>query len=105
MDTQTIVAGFSEEQRDYLSSLHVINRIDTNLKAIASVNLHQQDEAAVPLIQLQLELYFYGKKVDTLSFALHNYDFDDVVHLAKNIKDNEYLLCEIDNFLAGDIVE
>lgn len=96
---------FSKEQIEHLSSLYFINKIDTNLKAVSSVELVQIIGDSPLRIKLILELYFYDKKVDTLSFDLHNYEYDDIVHITKNIKDNEFLLQEIDNYLAGDIVE
>jgi hypothetical protein len=43
--------------------------------------------------------------VDTLSFDLHNYEYDEIIHLIKNIRGNEFLLQEVDNLLGGDIVE
>lgn len=105
LDTTPYTIDFSDKQLDYLSSLHVINRIDDNLKAVSSVNIVKRGTGLIPLIKLYLELYFYDKKIDTLSFDLHNYTYDDVVHIAQHVKQYEYLLQEIDNFLAGDIVE
>jgi hypothetical protein len=54
---------------------------------------------------LLLEIYYNNNKVDTLSFDLHDYKYEEIIHLAKNIRDNDFLLQEVDNFLAGDIVE
>ena len=95
----------SQEQINYLSSLHFINQIDDNLKTVSSVNIISTTDELPPRVLLALEIYFYDKKVDTLRFDLHNYMYDDIVHLVRNVRSNEFLLQEIDNFLAGDIVE
>ena len=105
MDIITNQVHFSEEQLAYLSSLHFINQIDTNLRAVSNINIINIDDGIPPRIILLLELFFYDKKVDTLQFDLHNYEYDEVIHIAKNVRENEFLLQEIDNFLAGDIVE
>jgi len=96
---------FSQEQVDNLSSLYCINRIDDHLKVLSSVKIASLAENAPPRILLILEIYFYDDKVDTLSFNLQNYEYDEIVYLTKNIRSNEFLLQEIDNFLAGDLVE
>lgn len=95
----------TQQQIDQLSSLHIINQIDENLKTVASVNIIQTAEHLPPRVLLALEIYFYNQKIDTLSFNLHNYRFEDILEIAQNVRDNEFLLQEIDNFLAGDIVE
>ena len=97
--------AFSQQQIDHLSSLHRINQIDENLKVISSVKVITLAANLPPRVLLALEIYFYNRKVDTLSFNLHNYKYEDIVDIAQNVRSNEFLLQEIDNFLAGDIVE
>ena len=97
--------AFSQQQIDHLSTLYRINQIDENLKVISSVKVITIAERLPPRVLLVLEIYFYNKKIDTLSFDLHNYEYADIVHIAQNVRSNEFLLQEIDNFLAGDIVE
>lgn len=106
-DTRLIsnYSTYSDEQRVHLSSLHHINQIDDNLKVVASIDMRQTIDNMSPRVVLALELYFYNKKVDTLRFDLNNYDYEEIIVLVKNIRRNEFLLQEIDNFLAGDIVE
>jgi hypothetical protein len=96
---------FSQKQIDTLSSSHFINRIDDHLKIVSSIDVVSIAEHAPPRILLLLEIYYNNNRVDTLSFDLNNYEYDDIIHLAKNIRDNEFLLQEVDNFLGGDIVE
>lgn len=96
---------YTEEQYASLSTLHYINQIDENLRVVASIDIVKSGDELPPRVLLALELYFYNKKVDTLTFNLNNYNYDEIIELVKNIRSNEFLLQEIDNFLAGDIVE
>ena len=96
---------FSQEQIDYLSSFHFINRIDDHLKIVSSIEIINISPHTPPRVLLQLEIYYNNNKVDTLNFDLHDYQYEEIIHLAKNIRDNEFLLQEVDNFLGGDIVE
>lgn len=94
---------FNQEQIDYLSALHFINKIDSHLRIVSNVKVIPADDDMAPRVVLLLDLIYDDEKVDTMSFNLHNYSFDDIVHVARNIKDDEYLLQRVDNFLAGDI--
>jgi hypothetical protein len=96
---------FTQEQTDHLSSLHIINRIDDHLRIVSSIDIISLTEHTPPRVMLLLEIYYNNNKVDTLSFDLHDYKYEEIIHLAKNIRDNDFLLQEVDNFLAGDIVE
>jgi hypothetical protein len=96
---------FTQDQIDYLTSLHFINRIDTQLKIVSSIDIVGAAGHTPPRVILELEIYYNNLKVDTLSFDLHDYEYEEIVHLAKNIRDNEFLLHEVDNFLSGDIAE
>ena len=97
--------GFTREQIDYLSSMHFINRIDDHLRIVSSIDMSSVAEHIPPRILLLLEIFYNNNRVDTLSFDLNNYEYDDIVHLAKNIRDNEFILQEVDIFLAGDVGE
>ena len=96
---------FTQEQIDYLSSSHFINRIDDYLRIVSSIDIINLAELAPPRVMLQLEIYYNNNKIDTLSFDLHDYEYEEIIHLAKNIRENEFLLQEVDNILGGDIVE
>ena len=52
---------------------------------------------------LALEMYYDDNKFDTLTFDLHNYSYDEIIDVARDIRSNEFILQEVDNFLAGDI--
>ena len=96
---------FTQEQIEYLLSLHIINRIDSHLKIVSSIDIIDSNDNTPHRVILLLEIYYNSNKVDTLSFDLHNYEYNEIVHLIKNIRENEFLLQEVDNFLGGDIVE
>jgi hypothetical protein len=98
-------AVFSQQQIDYLTSFHFINKIDTQLTVVSSIDFVPYAEHTPPRIILMLEIYYNNLRVDTLNFDLKNYGYEDIIHLAKNIRDNEFLLYEIDNFLGGDVGE
>ena len=97
--------GFTQAQIDYLSSLHFINRIDDHLRIVSSVDVSSVAEHIPARVLLLLEIYYNNNRVDTLSFDLNNYGYEDIIHLAKNIRENEFILQEVDIFLAGDIGE
>ena len=95
----------SKEQIEHLSSLHYINRIDDHLKAVASIRVVNSSASIPARVILVLEIYYDDKKVDVLSFDLHNYSYDDIIEVVTDIRSNEFILHEVDNFLSGDIVE
>lgn len=95
----------SKEQIEYLSSLHFINKIDDHLKTIASIKVVEATASVPARVILILDIYFYDEKVDLLTFDLHNYSYDDIIEVVKDIRSNEFILQEVDNFLAGDLVE
>lgn len=90
-DEQATIEGFS-----------FINQIDRNLRVVAS--LHTRAPAGGP-IELKTQIYYHNEYVATLSFYLHEYTLQECKHLAQNIKDNDYLLYAIDEYLSGDMVE
>jgi hypothetical protein len=95
----------SPDQVDYLSSLHFISQIDRSLKAVSSVKIVDAGHGQPQRVLLRLELFFQDDAVDTLSFDLHHYTYDEIIELARDIKSNEFILREIDQYLAGDMAE
>jgi hypothetical protein len=96
---------YTQDQIDHLSSLHFINRVDDHLRIVSSVDIILLAENTPPRVMLQLEIYYNNDRFDTLSFDLHDYEYEEIIHLAKNVRENEFLLQEVDNFLAGDVIE
>ena len=56
-------------------------------------------------VMLQLEIYYDNQQTGGLSFDLHNYEYADIIAIAQNIRSNDFILQEVDNFLSGDVVE
>ncbi len=92
-----------QTQIDHLSTLCFINRIDSHLKTVSSVKVFATKSGTPCRVLLVLEIFYDSEKIDELSFNLHNYDYEDIVYVAKNIRSNDFILQEIDNLLAGNI--
>lgn len=96
---------FNQTQIDYLSSLHFINTIDHHLRILSSIKLISAAMNTPPRVMLQLEIYYDNHQTGSLSFDLHNYGYADIIAVAQNIRSNDFILQEVDNFLSGDVVE
>jgi hypothetical protein len=94
---------FSKEQIEYLSSLHFINRIDDHLKSVNNVNIVEISDTIPVRVILSLDIYYDDNKIDILTFDLHNYNYDDIIEIAKDIRSSEFIMQEVDNFLSGSI--
>lgn len=94
---------FSQKQIEYLSSLHFINMIGEHIKSVSSIRVSTDEDYKPVRIILELEIYYDNNKMDDLEFNLYNYDYEDIIDVARNIRTNEFILQEIDNVLAGDI--
>jgi hypothetical protein len=94
---------FTSEQLKHLSTIHFINNVDSKLKIITMVRIVAGDEETAHRILLLTELYYEGDRINELSFDLHNFGYEDILDIAKNIKQNDYIMQEIDTFLCGDI--
>jgi hypothetical protein len=107
-DTSTNDAGkarYSQSQIDYLSSQHFINNIDQHLRIISSVRVLGHAANTTPQVVLEIDIYYDNYPSGRLSFNLHNYDYEEILTVAKNIRSNEFILYEVDNLLSGDVVE
>jgi hypothetical protein len=96
---------YSQVQIDYLSSQYFINKIDHHLRIISSVKIVSHDVNTSPRVILKLEIFYDNHQSGNLSFDLHNYEYEDILAIAKNIRANEFILHEVDNFLSGDVIE
>lgn len=98
-------SALSQAQIDHLSTLHFINKIDQHLRILSSIKVTAISADSPLRIILNIEIFYDNQQVGSLSFDLHNYEYEDIVDLAQNIRVNEYILQEVDNFLSGDVVE
>lgn len=107
-DSQTInpdQTHYSQAQIEYLSSQHFINKIDHHLRIISSIKVINHVENAAPQVIMKIDIYYDNHQSGSLSFNLHNYEYEEILSIAKNIRGNEYILHEVDNLLSGDVVE
>jgi hypothetical protein len=94
---------FNEDQIQHLSSLRFINRIDEHLNIVSGVKISTTTDNIPPRVLLLLDIYYDDKQLEKISFNLHNFDYEDIVYVARNIRSNEYILQAVDNLLSGDI--
>ena len=83
--------------------MRYINNIDEHMRIVSSVKVlgdaHRHDYSVL----LVLDIFFDGKQVDNMSLNLHNYAYEEIMELARNIRNNDYILQAVDTALAGDI--
>lgn len=72
-------------------------RIVSSVKVLD--NAHQHDNSGL----LVLDIFIDDKQIDRMSFNLHNYTYEEIVELAQDIRNNDYILRAVDTALAGDI--
>lgn len=97
--------SLSKDQIEYLTSLRFINIIDHHLRILSSVKVINGATLKSARVLLILEIYYDNDKTGNLSFDLHNYEYEDMIVLVQNIRKNEFILQEVDNFLSGDVNE
>jgi hypothetical protein len=93
----------NQEQIQHLSLLRFINKIDEHLNIVSGVRISSSPEADPQRVTLLLDIYYNEEQVDNLSFDLHNFNYEDIVYVARNIRSNEFILHEVDNLLSGGI--
>lgn len=94
---------FTESQIAHLSALRFINNVDRSLKIISAIKLRYGEGNTLDGILLLLEIYFNGDRITEISFNLHNYSYDEIVEVARNVGNNDYIMQEVDTYLAGDV--
>ncbi|AEG02909.1 hypothetical protein [Methylomonas methanica] len=88
---------------EHLSSLRYINAIDKHMRIVSSVKVPDQAQQQDSAVLLLLDIFIDDKQIDSMSFNLHNYAYDEILDLAQNIRDNDYILRAVDTALSGDI--
>lgn len=96
-------ANFNQAQIEYLSSLRFMHKLDDHVRAVSSVAISNANYSTSERITLLLDIFYDGDPIDKLSFDLRNYTYDDIINIASNLRQNEFILYEIDNLLAGEI--
>lgn len=95
----------TDEQIKLLGTIKFLNVIDDQVKVLSEYEVKYLPAAPniVGRIILVLNVFFKGEKYSEISFDLQNYDYDELVEIAKNIKRNEFIMYELDMHLAGSI--
>lgn len=95
--------GLDQTQIEHLSSLRYINLIDEHMKIVSSVKVFNNAGSDDNSVLLILDIFIDDKQIDRISFNLHNYAYQEIMEVARNIRDNDYILRAVDAALAGDI--
>lgn len=90
-------------QIEQLSSLRYINKIDDHMRIVSSIKLLDKALQNDNDVLLVLDIFFDTEQVETMSFNLHNYSYEEIVEIAQNVRENDYILRAVDTALAGDI--
>jgi len=95
----------SDQQINHLSSMKYINVIDKRLKVLTEYEIKYLPTApnVIARIILILNVFYNGEKVTNMSFDLQNYNYEELIEIAQNIKENAFMMHELDLYLAGDI--
>lgn len=95
----------NSEQVEYISSMKFINKIDEHVKVLAEYDVRFLPSAqnVIGKIILILNVFYNGDKITELSFNLQNYNYEELLEVAKDIKSNEFIMYELDQYLSGDI--
>lgn len=79
--------------------MNLITHLEQKLKACLSLLPHQNQPDTW---LLEVRLFYEGAPAGTTSFNLHGYSRDEAEAVARNIRENQYLMHEIDQFLWGE---
>lgn len=79
--------------------LNLITQLERNLKAYLRLFA---DPRAGDAWRLEVQLFYNGEPAGTTSFNLHGYSQEEAEEIARNIRRNDYLMHEIDQFLWGE---
>lgn len=90
------------EQIEHLSSLRYINAIDEHMRIVAGVKVLDNTGQYDNSVLLVLDIFIDDNRIDKMSFNLHNYAYEEIVALARDIRNNDYILRAVDTALAGD---
>lgn len=92
----------TEQERTEISSLRFMNTIDEQLRAVVEFVHKGFDEGngGNETVEMVMFLYYNNEPLTRLSFDFHNYDFDELQNIGKNIRKNEFIMHELDMALA-----
>jgi uncharacterized protein YcbK (DUF882 family) len=93
----------TEQQRDDIGTMKFLNIIDEQIRVIAEFAPKQPADASSPVDTYVLVLYVFHKDepITRLTFDLRGYDYEELQDMARNIRDNEFIMYELDLALSG----
>ena len=82
-----------------MDTFHLITSLEGKLKAAVELKpVPRQEQEWV----LDVNLIYDGAAAGTASFKLHGYSQADAEQVARNIRHNDFLMREIDEYLWGE---
>ncbi|GAB1257729.1 hypothetical protein [Aurantivibrio plasticivorans] len=80
-----------------IEPVSLITALENRLKAAINLTAMSDDGWL-----LSLKLMYDGEPAGELSFNLHGYSEDEALQIAKDVKNNHFLMREIDEYLWGE---
>ncbi|SEQ47583.1 hypothetical protein SAMN03080615_01595 [Amphritea atlantica] len=81
------------------TELNRIIQLEEGLVALASLYHNPMTGDRI----LKLELNYHTQIIGAKSFTLQGFSGEEAENLVRNLPDNQYIMREIDEFLAGDM--
>ncbi|MAR90436.1 MAG: hypothetical protein SV765_13365 [Pseudomonadota bacterium] len=82
-----------------MDTLNLISQLERNLKAHIRL---LPDEQQARDWKMEIQLFYQGHPAGSTSFNLHGYDQQEAEQIARNVKDNPFVMREIDEYLWGE---
>jgi len=82
-----------------MDTLNLISQLERNLKALIKLNPATDQ---VNNWRLEIQLFYQGHPAGNTSFNLHGYTQEEAENIARTVKDNPYMMREIDDYLWGE---
>jgi hypothetical protein len=92
----------TQQQRTDISSMNFLNIIDDQIRVMVEF-VHKglvEDQDGVELVVMVLFVFYQDEPLTKLSFNLRNYEFHELQYIGKNIRDNEFIMSELDMVLS-----
>ena len=82
-----------------METFNLISHLEGKLKAFIKL---VPDTLMDDSWRLEVDLFYDNEPVGMTSFNLHGYKQDEAREIAQNIKHNQFIMREIDEYLWGD---
>ncbi|HBO95546.1 MAG TPA: hypothetical protein DD667_19850 [Gammaproteobacteria bacterium] len=82
-----------------MDTLNYISVLERSLKAHIRLNPCADEPQNW---KLDIQLFYQGPPAGTTSFNLHGYTREEAEQVARTVKDNQFMMREIDEYLWGE---